>query len=61
MLLPIHSHSCPGGFHTYVMYMIPSLGFVQQTYDAFVNGIVEVTGMIINTCCLFVVAPYRKQ
>lgn len=38
----IHTHSGPGGYLEYVLYDITSLGFVRQSYDALVNGIVEV-------------------
>ena len=38
----IHTHSGPGGYLQYVLYDITSLGFVQQSFDALVNGIVEV-------------------
>jgi len=35
-----HTHSGPGGFLQYVLYHITSLGFVQETFDAWVAGIV---------------------
>lgn len=38
----IHTHSGPGGFHEYVLLDVTSLGFVRQSMDALVNGIVEV-------------------
>ena len=31
----------PGGFFQYIMYNIPSLGFVQESLDALVDGIYE--------------------
>ena len=37
-----HTHSGPGGYLQYVLYDITSLGFVRQSYDALVFGIVEV-------------------
>ncbi|KAK9785596.1 hypothetical protein WJX73_002285 [Symbiochloris irregularis] len=37
----IHTHSGPGGYLQYVLYDITSLGFVQQSFDALVDGIVE--------------------
>lgn len=40
MLSPIHTHSAPGGYHTFWMYQAPSKGFVNETFDAFVNGVV---------------------
>lgn len=38
----IHTHSGPGGYLQYVLYDITSLGFVQQSYDALVYGILTV-------------------
>lgn len=38
----IHTHSGPGGYLQYVLYDITSLGFVRQSFDALVDGIVEV-------------------
>lgn len=35
-----HTHSGPGGYLQYVLYIITSLGFVHQSYDALVEGIV---------------------
>mmetsp|Transcript_2818 Transcript_2818/g.3022 ORF Transcript_2818/g.3022 Transcript_2818/m.3022 type:complete len:734 (+) Transcript_2818:50-2251(+) len=34
-----HTHSGPGGFQQYVLYQVTSLGFVKETFDAWVNGI----------------------
>lgn len=38
----IHTHSGPGGYLQYVLYDITSWGFVRQSFDALVNGILEV-------------------
>ena len=38
----IHTHSGPGGYLQFVLYDITSLGFVRQSYDALVFGILEV-------------------
>ena len=38
----IHTHSGPGGYLQYVLYDITSLGFVEQSWEAVVSGIVEV-------------------
>ena len=38
----IHTHSGPGGYLEYVLYDITSWGFVRQSFDALVNGIVKV-------------------
>jgi len=43
MLSPTHSHSAPGGFHTYWMYQSVSLGFINETFTAMVDGIVLVS------------------
>lgn len=39
----IHTHSGPGGYLQFVLYDITSLGFVKQSYDALLYGILEVT------------------
>ncbi|CAH1154861.1 unnamed protein product [Phaedon cochleariae] len=36
-----HTHSTPGGFMEDVMYDVPALGFVKETFDALVDGIVR--------------------
>ncbi|CAH2009711.1 unnamed protein product [Acanthoscelides obtectus] len=36
-----HTHSAPGGFLMNVMYDLPNLGFIQETFEALVNGIVR--------------------
>ncbi|KAF3773215.1 Neutral ceramidase [Nymphaea thermarum] len=35
----IHTHAGPGGYLQYVVYIITSLGFVRQSFDAIVDGI----------------------
>ncbi|CAL9129299.1 unnamed protein product [Musa acuminata var. zebrina] len=35
----IHTHSGPGGYLQYVVYIVTSLGFVTQSFDAIVDGI----------------------
>lgn len=35
----IHTHAGPGGYLQYVVYIITSLGFVRQSFDALVDGI----------------------
>ncbi|KAF7817678.1 neutral ceramidase 2-like [Senna tora] len=37
----IHTHAGPGGYLQYLLYSVTSLGFVQQSFDAIVNAIVE--------------------
>ena len=39
VLSGIHTHSGPGGYLEYVLYDITSLGFVRQSFDALVEGI----------------------
>merc|ERR1719244_1146681 len=36
-----HTHSGPAGFLQYVLFNVPNLGFLHQTMDAMVDGIVE--------------------
>ncbi|KAJ1416554.1 Neutral/alkaline nonlysosomal ceramidase, partial [Ochromonadaceae sp. CCMP2298] len=36
-----HTHSGPAGFLQYVLYQMTSLGFVQETFDAWVDGITQ--------------------
>lgn len=38
----IHTHSGPGGYLQYLLYDITSLGFVRESFDALVDGIVLV-------------------
>lgn len=42
LLSGTHTHASPAGFLEYVLYSITSLGFVQQSFDALVDGITEV-------------------
>lgn len=42
VLSGIHTHSGPGGYLEYVLYDITSLGFVRQSFDALVDGIMQV-------------------
>lgn len=39
MISGTHTHSGPGGFLMDLLYHLPTLGFVKQTYNALVNGI----------------------
>lgn len=34
-----HTHAGPGGFHQYALFQMTSLGFVQETFDAWVTGV----------------------
>ena len=44
-----HTHSAPAGYFQYAMYQIMSLGFVNQTLQALVNGIVESINIAHNS------------
>ncbi|KAL3629566.1 Neutral ceramidase 1 [Castilleja foliolosa] len=35
----VHTHAGPGGYLQYVVYLVTSLGFVRQSFDALVDGI----------------------
>ena len=37
----IHTHSGPGGYWQYALFEVTSLGFVNQSLNVVVNGIVE--------------------
>ena len=41
VLSATHTHSGPAGFMQYVLFNVPNLGFVEQTLNAMVEGIVE--------------------
>ncbi|BHF77189.1 hypothetical protein SprV_0502029200 [Sparganum proliferum] len=41
MISATHTHSGPAGFFQYALFDITSRGFVQETLDAMVNGIVQ--------------------
>ncbi len=43
MLSGTHTHSGPGGHFTYWMYQFISGGWVNDTYHAYVDGIVQVS------------------
>ena len=39
----IHTHSGPAGYLQYLLYDITSKGFVRETFDVLVNGILAVS------------------
>ncbi|CRK93660.1 CLUMA_CG007189, isoform A [Clunio marinus] len=41
MLSAQHTHGGPGGYHQYIMYDVTCLGFIRETYNPIVNGIVQ--------------------
>ena len=42
----IHTHSGPGGYLQYVLYTITSLGFVRESFDPLVDGVMEVRARV---------------
>ena len=42
LLSATHTHSGPAGFLQYVLFQISNLGWVQESFDAQVTGIVQV-------------------
>ena len=52
----IHTHSGPAGYLQYLLYDITSLGFVRETFDVLVNGIVRVRAF---PCCSGQVDPIQ--
>ncbi|XP_067670891.1 neutral ceramidase B-like [Haliotis asinina] len=44
-----HTHSGPGGYHQYLLFEITSLGFVNQSFTAMIDGIVDSIRMAHNT------------
>ena len=47
----IHTHSGPAGYLQYLLYDITSMGFVRETFDVLVNGIVAVS-RALSPCSL---------
>lgn len=43
MLSATHTHSGPGGFLQYVLYLVPTQGFNRQNFNTIVWGIVRVS------------------
>lgn len=37
-----HTHSGPGGYFQYLLYLVSTMGFVKENFDATVQGIVHV-------------------
>lgn len=44
-----HTHSAPGGFLTHLLYDLSTLGFVSETFNAYVDGIYNVRIIITRT------------
>lgn len=43
-----HTHSGPSGYLQYLVYGVLSLGFYKPSFDALVDGVVEVCGRLCN-------------
>lgn len=43
-----HSHSTPGGWTMYLLYDLPSSGFVKESYNNLVEGITQVKFIVVN-------------
>jgi hypothetical protein len=43
VLSATHTHSGPAGFLQYVLFEVSSLGFIEQTFNAMVDGIARVS------------------
>lgn len=48
ILSATHTHGTPGGHFMDLLFDIPSLGFVQEVFDALVSGIVKVSNEKLN-------------
>lgn len=51
-----HTHSGPGGYWQYVLFEVSSLGFVKESFNVIVDGIVE--SIKIGMLWLIVAAEY---
>lgn len=43
MVTPTHTHSGPGGYLQYALYIMNSFGFIKQNFDVIVSGIARVS------------------
>lgn len=43
LITATHTHATPGGHLQYLLYLIPSQGFIRQTFFSLVKGIVKVS------------------
>ncbi len=53
----IHTHSGPAGYLQYLLYDIPARGFVHETFNVLVNGIVSVRLRSIANVCMGIPVP----
>lgn len=47
LLSATHTHSGPGGYLQYVLYIISTQGFIRQSFEAIVSGIIRVRFFIL--------------
>ncbi|GBN45175.1 Neutral ceramidase 3 [Araneus ventricosus] len=50
MITATHTHATPGGHLQYLLYLIPSQGFIRQTFFSLVKGIVKTLPLVISFC-----------
>ena len=62
LLSATHTHSGPAGYMQYALFQATSLGFINQTFNALVDGITKVSGFI-NMFYSYItyVKPYFSQ
>lgn len=56
-----HTHSAPGGFLTHLLYDLSTLGFVSETFNAYVDGIYNVSLNYSFTLSLFQFIPLLSR
>ena len=54
VLSATHTHSGPGGYLQYVLFQASTQGFVEQTFDAMVNGITKVINGFSNDFTMYI-------
>ena len=59
LLSATHTHSGPAGYMQYALFQATSLGFINQTFNALVDGIAKVSGFI-NTYMFYSFMHYVK-
>ena len=57
VLSATHTHSGPAGFLQYVLFEVTSLGFIEQTFNALVDGIARVNTSDVS----FHISHYRSD
>lgn len=46
-----HTHAGPGGFLQYALYIVTSQGFIRQSFDSMIQGILKVRLVYAIFCC----------